>query len=752
METTHWEKYATVEGFCEGVPIYSLGHITYIYGVSPEFVPGTVIQEGNLNTHKKILPKKSWEMEGNPFGVNICEPGPRTPWNDSQPMLPIHLIDGDPFTAWSSHGCSVPDERPEWIRIDLAVETEVESVALVCCPDFARGDLYREGMLLDRQGYHEWSACALPGEITIQVSRDAWHWETVYGEKNFCGDERGKTLISFPAKTVKQIIVTGNNFKRKLSKYDGYCFSIGSLEVHDRQGSNMALVSKGAGVTVSSTGYLMDHDRYTQELIFGPVQYDLGLKWLRCGADNGLLTWNCVEREQGVFKIDKEAERWIKDIHENGVNIIMNLDVKANWIYRGEKFGDTSDPSKYVHGHLKNGNFMYRGEKPDWRTARIYEMNNIYYDFPGWAFETEFMFEKYMLYIDFMTQKFKGMVAYYEVGNEWGGNREIFVKAVRRIKQNDPDAKIMVCVAVMQEFPHILKKLSEEYPDEMDRLMPDAVGSHPGTRVDAGLTLDDLDNFYWQINETAMAEARALGYRGVFIASEVYNWSRYAPGPFELDPERPGISKKYSVERDAPAFCGESETVRAKYVAQNFIGHAGLGMMALQCNTFFVSGGANGQGFFRVPVPSQVINPIQPDMGYYVMRTVCTALDGWLCQPFEGWHGQPLCGLHNKPLGFRIDCSKRVQHFTFARCGSHGAPQNSRMIAVWLPGDTGDAVKKERADIFIEIEEAKNILAADILNGFEQELTAKKINGGLLLEGILIKDYPTLIKFDLPIN
>ena len=51
------------------------------------------------------------------------EPGPRTMWNDCEPTLPIHLIDGDPNTIWCSFGSQIPDARPEWIRIDLPEET-----------------------------------------------------------------------------------------------------------------------------------------------------------------------------------------------------------------------------------------------------------------------------------------------------------------------------------------------------------------------------------------------------------------------------------------------------------------------------------------------------------------------------------------------------------------------------------------------------------------------------------------------------
>ena len=77
----------------------------------------------------------------------MSEPGPRTPWNDSQPMLPIHLIDGDPDTAWCSYGSEVPDSRPEWIRIDLPAESTVSAVILECSQNFGGAKLWEEGKL-----------------------------------------------------------------------------------------------------------------------------------------------------------------------------------------------------------------------------------------------------------------------------------------------------------------------------------------------------------------------------------------------------------------------------------------------------------------------------------------------------------------------------------------------------------------------------------------------------------------------------
>ena len=175
------EDYATVEAYCEGVPVYAFGY-TYIYGISPSLLPEVVLQRDNRHPAVKIRPKKSWEIQHNLCGSTPARE-PKTMWNDDQPLLPIHLIDGDPETAWASRGGTAPDTQPEWIRIDLPVETEVSSVVLVCSE---HGPGARSGV-----GPGSKPGKALPGNLTVKLSRDARHWDTVYHNSEFAGPDSG---------------------------------------------------------------------------------------------------------------------------------------------------------------------------------------------------------------------------------------------------------------------------------------------------------------------------------------------------------------------------------------------------------------------------------------------------------------------------------------------------------------------------------------------------------------------------------
>jgi len=233
------EDYATIESRAGGVPVYSFSNLVYVYGQSPYLLPDAVIQRGNTNPVVKIKPKKSWEIKHNLAGCEH-EMTVRSAWADSQPTLPIHLIDGDPETVWSSWGCAIADGRPEWIRIDLPLETEVASVVLVCSKEFSRR-------------YPPYGA-ALPKQLEVKLSRDAAHWETVFESKSFAGDASGRTELKFAPRRAKQIWVVGNDLPEAgkdsphAARWIGHVFSLGELEVRSPAGANLALLSRGAGI------------------------------------------------------------------------------------------------------------------------------------------------------------------------------------------------------------------------------------------------------------------------------------------------------------------------------------------------------------------------------------------------------------------------------------------------------------------------------------------------------------------------
>jgi hypothetical protein len=417
----NFEDYATVESMVNGEPVYNFDYMMYVYGVSPDLIPGIVMQEGNTNSRVKIKPKKSWEIKNNLLGSTTEQP-PRTRSNDTHPVLPIHLIDGDRETAWASFGSIAPDAYPEWIRIDLPIEATVASVALVCSKNFYPASNFGR---------------ALPKELTVKLSKDAWHWEEVYESRDVDVNTSDRLEIQFAPRRAKQIWIVGNNLTKQIHVPSSFAspgfFSIAEVEVRDPAGNNLALLSRGAGVTVSSTYYGHADNRLTQQALWGPLHYDMGMKWMRMtGCGIGAYQWAYIERERGRYEVDPVMDQWLSSLQRRGIKLILGLDVVGNPIYQ--------DPPRNT----------------DWSEVRRREFTDQTLgltlsiqvdDSPG-------MFEAWLRYIDFMVRHFKDRAYIYEIGNEWNGPgwddkrveryMRIFEKAYEAVKKADPDARVML--------------------------------------------------------------------------------------------------------------------------------------------------------------------------------------------------------------------------------------------------------------------------------------------------------------------
>jgi len=671
------EEYATIKAITNGIPVWSLSNLTYIYGVSPDFTPGIVMQEGNRHPLVKIQPKKSWEIKSN-YAGSQSEMMPRSAYNDSQPMLPIHLIDGDPNTAWSCFEMTAAKARPEWIRIDLPIESEVASVTLITA------DYHNH--------YYGNYGKALPKELEVKTSPDALHWETVYSSNQVKQNQR-MVEIRFKPRPAKQIWIIGNDFP-KLTSISGnnmrYLFSIGEVEVRDPSGVNLALLSRGGNVTVSSTSYVQPNDRFTQDALWNSLNYDLGNKWVAVDGDNGPYMWHYVEHEKGKLEIDPVTDQSVTELVRHGVNFILTLDEKGNWIYE--------NPPR----------------KTNWPLARFREINDIYNDHITAADANPEMYQAWLRYIEYMARHFKDRVAYFAIGSEWQdgilnvGPPEHFLKtflepALEVVKRVAPNAKVMlggiggfVPDAVLDCLGRQRKNgpPNPVQPGLASRI--DALSWHPGNEPNAK---------YFEGVRELQKQCRALGFQGRFFATQVFAGSMYPPGP------QPGN-----------LYLG-SETQMAKYFAKSLIGHSGVGMEAGPCHPHFTAF-AHPQALCQTMWGMQTLNPCRPTMTYYWWRTMASAMDSF------------------EPVAFPVKFSaeRDLLYFTFQR-GEH-----ERMVGVWIDGPEKDGIAQTKEELRLLGVQAKQGAVVDIMNGTEQVLDLSTEGGDTVLRGMLIKDYPVLIR------
>ncbi|HAK97407.1 MAG TPA: hypothetical protein DCM87_21075 [Planctomycetes bacterium] len=561
------EDFATVEAHCAGVPVYAFGY-TYVHGVSPDFIPDLVWQRG-AEGGEKIVPKKSWEIKNNLLGSTPARE-PRSLRIDDQPVLCVHLIDGDPETCWCSRAQIEPDVEPVWIRIDLPVEAEVCAVRLIPSRKGMRGFAPIPSEPTDTAGIGQ----GLPRTLAVKLSRDGRRWETVREIDDLAaGPAMDPIELRFEARRAKQVWIIGEEVPDVLGL--GHCFSIAEVEVLSSSGANLALHSRGAGVTVSSTHLGYGMDRFTQDMLW-PVQYDLGFKWARVGYDMSALQWAYVEREKGVLAVDPRTDAAITEAVRHGIEVVLVLD-KGNWLHAPE-------PRVPQRNRELMETYYNRAPWPDPAASPAY--------FAAW-----------LGYVRYMVRHFKDRVRYFEIWNEWdeAGDRvdnycRLAEPTARAIREEHPQARVVLCSSSGLDMG-----FCEGAVERLGNLI-DVVGFHPYYNTDP----QDIRRYPGDIAELK-ARLATHGFRGELMATE---WSWFAPYP--------------PADRDERRF---TEMQKAKIAARFMVTNVGLGIPSFWNETFQTHMTSRDVSLLRNTFSADPISPTQPQPIYYVLRTLSTALE-----------------------------------------------------------------------------------------------------------------------------
>jgi hypothetical protein len=680
-----------VRATCKGIPVYSYGY-TNILGESPDLVEDARVQANGDTTLYKAPLKKSWEITSNRLGTDT--PGmPRTPANDYLPLEAIHLIDGDPQTCWSSRMQPQPDVEPVWIRLDLPMERTIHKIVLRKRPPGAKRNMV--GSVPPEEGAVE-VGMGMPAELTIKVSRDARHWEVVFeGESGDAPDQR-EFVYEFTACPAKQIWIIGRNLPRVENWL--FAFSIADVEVYDTEGNNVALATRGTGVTVSSTQHAP-----TQEIEahrwFWPLHCDLGLKWVRMGHHDDPINWHWVERERGKLRVDPGADAAITYLAERGIDVVMALGF---------------------------GNRLYTQPDPARKLPQLWEW---YYENPKPPTTPEAL-EAWARYVRFMATHFRDRVRYFELWNEWNiavywgaePNLEQYFAvahtAIPILREVCPDAKVVLggvsgygwrqgCEGMSTCSPEELAAREREAPflraiREFAREV-DVISWHPIYQTDPELS---RCRTYIEDVRALQSYCAAQGFRGEYMASE---WAYGADYPAPAPPNWWG-----------DFVCSEIE--KAKYVAQLTVAHTALGVGSFFCTTWN-SYYPLDLSLLRRTFSADPISPQQPQAAYYVMRNLATALDE--LEPAE--------------FSFRVNGGPEdMVTFALARRGE-------RVLALWRSGRTHDHCAGKPCDVLLD-GRYESAIGNDPLNGTAQELRVHAEGDRTCVPGILVKDYPILIR------
>ena len=154
------------------------------------------------------------------------EQAPRTYAMDFQPFQCINLIDGNPGTYWISRGQAQPDVQEEWVRIDMAMERPIREIVLMAKQD----------------GF------GIPGKLTVKVSLDAWHWETVYETNDLPAPKLGEPVrISIPPRPAKQVWIIGEMFgsyvQGPFNEFWGRCWAVSEIQALKNSSTSSSFVN-----------------------------------------------------------------------------------------------------------------------------------------------------------------------------------------------------------------------------------------------------------------------------------------------------------------------------------------------------------------------------------------------------------------------------------------------------------------------------------------------------------------------------
>ena len=144
-----------------------------------------------------------------------------------------------------------------------------------------------------------------------------------------------------------------------------------------------------------------------------------------------------------------------------------------------------------------------------------------------------------------------------------------------------------------------------------------------------------------------------------------------------------------------------SPLIAAKYYLRTITEHRGLGVNAT-INTFF-----------QVPY-------MEP------LHNICDSLAG--AEPFQ------------------LTLSVETSEDTNLRQYSFTTPDNDKMVALWVNDDAVEEDSGIETKVNIPGVSASKVIGIDALYGFEQELNFEMVNSDLIIQNLLVRDYPLIIK------
>ena len=636
------------------------------------------IQDGNPKPMRALKTLKSSELPDSYIGITAHLPRSK----DLEVIFePEHLVDGDYGTSWSAraHKTSVPGSV-DWVQVDLGSEHSLKEIRLV----------------------PYWKTEGFPVDFVVKL-REGHKWQTVHEACGVVADpswgEGKKEAYKIPVPSSTK----ADAMRIEVTRYypvsgfftdcgTTYFFRLSELEAINIDGQNVALASKGAKVTASSTFHSYFNSAKVVNETYKEI-YDLGVKWNRVGQWGDWTCWAAVEQKKGEYHMDPLTDKAIRDSVKNGVNILYTL-YAGNSLYEETKW--LSDPGPvWRHGH------PFTGDGGPTKPETI---------------------QAFVNYAKFVAKHFKGVVKYYEVWNEengwaWYGMPPdpraygtLVRETAKALKEIDPEIKVLVggTAALAPTF------ISQSLELGGGGKYVDGIGFHPYTMPYAEMGLGSLDVI------DGKQQGKSKEELGFTTYEEMLEFLRKTFAPFNSNLEFWANEWNVISSREDVVYSGGiSEVSECKHAARFYLMSTltrttGIWWMLVSENYIWDLGLLRAGDLSKKPL-------------FYTFQALTTVLSG----------ARP-----DKTIGVTI-----TGEAPGLRCETLRGRDGEALIAIWSvihPAD--DRYEGKRVSVKVDVSNPKQVDAVDTVYSVVQTINFKDAGGSIVMDGMRVTDYPIIIR------
>lgn len=322
-----------------------------------------------------------------------------------------------------------------------------------------------------------------------------------------------------------------------------------------------------------------------------------------------------------------------------------------------------------------------------WDKAYVAEGSEI----PIPRFKTEDEIQRYLDFVRFIVQHFKDRIEYYEIWNE-------------------PDRREIIQWIEVEDYINLVRRvvpvIREEYPEAKI-----VIG---GT---AGLMNEEARDYLFTIlRSDIMPLVDVVSWHGMYGTSPEYDSSR------EYYYEYPSIVQEIKDVASAHGFTGEYVDDEIHWQTPDQSAGGWPTYSEIKSAKYLMRGTVMDLGM-DITV-SQITLWGKPQL-FRTNQNLCTVMAGT----------EPA----NLPIKIQIEATN-IRSYTFS------LPNGDQLIALWIDGEAVDSYPGINTTVSIPGFSTQKVVGIDVLYGFEQELITSIEDGSTVINNLLVKDYPIILR------